>query len=208
VSIITVTHHRSVRAKDRPIRVIFLDFDGVLNSPATWCNRPLETEAVDRDKVLRLSALVEALDARIVISSSWRYGRTVNDFRGILAKRGLKDPSRIIDLTPPGSSNQHRGSEIRHWLVKQRPLPHFVILDDMDATCFKRLEKHLVQTNGAIGLTDRDCELVIQCMVTQDTQLAKHVCNLCARNCGGCTSPAYQCTWLLTHKHYEEHHGL
>lgn len=29
----------------------------------------------------------------------------------------------------------------------------------------------------------------------------KHVCNICHKDCGGCTSPAYQCAWLVEHNH-------
>ena len=51
--------------------IIFLDFDGVLNTMRTACKRPLETEALDIEMVQRLAILCTDLDAEVVVSSSW-----------------------------------------------------------------------------------------------------------------------------------------
>lgn len=37
--------------------------------------------------------------------------------------------------------------------------------------------------------------------MTEKPKIVKHSCNICHKDCGGCTSPAYQCAWLVGHKH-------
>lgn len=160
--------------------VIFLDMDGVLNSPATWGKRPLETEALDSDKVVRLDALAESFNCEIVISSSWRFLFELQDFRVMLAAKGLQHPARVIGMTSKAGGEGfggliQRGAEVRRWLaddlVEHREPRAFVILDDMGLESFEGLGQHLVQTRGSVGLTSRDCRSAGIAIVRQETAL-------------------------------------
>jgi hypothetical protein len=142
----------------RPI--LFLDFDGVLNTPATWCKRPLGVDTLDADKVQRLAALVDRIDADVVISSSWRYIHDLDDLRSILAAKGLPE-YRVLDVTPRAAdAGGDRGAEVSAWLERLIGKPAFVIVDDLGLSSFEGLGRHLVTVDGARGLTDRDCQQI------------------------------------------------
>lgn len=123
--------------------IVFLDIDGVLNSPdwfGHWPPRDEVTAGVDvRDlaqvadtyldpaAVQRLSRL--AGEAEIVIASSWRYGFTVDQIRWMFERRGFR--GTIAGATP--KLRDSRGREIRAWLeeneVPGKPRP-FCVVDD------------------------------------------------------------------------------
>jgi hypothetical protein len=86
------------------LRLIFLDFDGVLNSEAWRENRGPRDPAIDiatldnnERYALRsldpaavqvLETIVRRLDARVVVSSSWRLDFTVPQLNWLLAYHG------------------------------------------------------------------------------------------------------------------------
>jgi hypothetical protein len=145
--------------------VVFLDFDGVLNNPSIWGKRPLQTEALDENMVLLLNELVESMDLEIVISSSWRYGFQLDDLRSILKQKGLHDGARVISRTSSDPEGI-RGNEVSAWLQDHGPRP-FIIMDDMGIDQFEGLGEHLIQTDGAKGLTVMDCERAKRCIKRQ-----------------------------------------
>jgi hypothetical protein len=149
--------------------VLFLDFDGVLNTPGTWGKRPA-IDAVDADKVQRLNALAEKLDADIVISSSWRYIHGLEELRSILVAKGLASGARVIDMTPGAAdttADWRRGDEVSAWLARLIRRPAFAIIDDMTLEAFEGLGRHLITTDGSRGLTDSDCEQIERCISRQ-----------------------------------------
>lgn len=131
------------------MRVIFLDVDGVLNS----LRDRFSTELVSEYHFDFLKELVDATDAKIVLSSSWRIGFNAmsQPEKNLLAKLeswGLE----IYDFTPIMTGS--RGDEIREWLAIN-PVDSFVILDDeSDMEEFR--ETNLVQTNMNVGLQESD----------------------------------------------------
>lgn len=157
-----------------PRPLVFLDFDGVLNSHAYFTElrerlgeRACTWSRIDDRCVLRLERLVEEADADIVVSSTWRIQNDVRALRMILECSGFaRQKHRVIDRTPclgcvhpPWPCSQaHRGHEIDEWLRKNRTqgLPPFVILDD-DSDMHPHLDR-LVKTNHATGLTDADVD--------------------------------------------------
>ena len=74
--------------------VIFLDFDGVLRSRDS-----LDGDSFDPAAIARLTAIVRRTGALVVISSSRRIGRTVEDLRRVLASAGFPYPQRVVDKT-------------------------------------------------------------------------------------------------------------
>lgn len=150
-------------------RIIFLDFDGVLNSGpflsadhgAGW-EAAGEAAAIDPAAVARLNRIVEATGAEVVVSSSWRHGRMRTELSGLLKSRGFKGIVRdkTPDFVPNGDdlSNRHcgeRGDEIRAWLDANGPrlgVTSFVVLDDNSD--MSAVRDRFVQTDFDAGLTD------------------------------------------------------
>jgi len=80
-------------------KIIFLDIDGVMATEFK------EVESDNRCKfeghaVKMLNLLISRSNAKIVISSTWRHGQTVEDLQNIFKLRGFKHPEVIIDKTP------------------------------------------------------------------------------------------------------------
>ncbi len=137
------------------MRVVFLDFDGVLNS-ARYFDELRKAEALvqlvehddflDRAAVALLDYLVFATDAKIVVSSSWRLSRTVKELDETLTSAGLRS-GRVIDKTAD-LQGVPRGNEIKLWVDTHRPAS-FVILDDDDD--MGQLATRLVKTHFQEG---------------------------------------------------------
>ena len=109
------------------LKVIFLDFDGVLNSEC--CN---DGVTLLPSKLELLRKLVDATNARIVLSTSWREHWSKDpkqcDSTGatmdlIFNVHGL----RIFDKTP--MLPEGREAEIKAWLDQHSP-ENYVVLDD------------------------------------------------------------------------------
>jgi hypothetical protein len=133
------------------VKVIFLDIDGVINSMSGLYMRGGQSVMdlyVEHIQVLKW--ILDKTDARIVISSTWRIGMTVEELKRMFYNYGL--PSRyIIDKTPRFTGEQ-RGFEIKHWLDNcDVDVESFVVLDDdndMDV-----VRDNFVQTKHDYGLT-------------------------------------------------------
>lgn len=69
------------------MRVIFLDIDGELTY-AGYSNE--ETHNIDSEKVVLLKEIVDATDAKIVLSSSWKcgYDRMTGEKKDLLSDFG------------------------------------------------------------------------------------------------------------------------
>src|SRR4051812_35728806 len=92
---------RSTLASRSLMRVLFLDFDGVLNADSTDVPEGTElwTEAwLVPALVVRASQIAQRTGARTVICSSWRQLRSLSDLRAMLA--GLGYVGEVIDVTP------------------------------------------------------------------------------------------------------------
>src|SRR5277367_551807 len=100
------------------MKIVFLDFDGVLNSHEFMLKEyelrgtsdgPKGTTGIDSIAVARVEKICELGNASIVVSSSWRYGHSLIELKEILAEAGLT--AKVIDTTP-----------LPHDLVKDRLL--------------------------------------------------------------------------------------
>lgn len=115
-------------------RIIFLDFDGVLNR---FWTEPHELYRLDNDLVTLFTDTVKKVGAKIVISSSWR--RQGIDF--IINKLKEKNAFELLEylhedsICPdkyfPQDSETFRGKEINWWLENHKD-EHikYLILDD------------------------------------------------------------------------------
>lgn len=150
------------------MKVIFLDFDGVLNSNAFLRalppnDNPNRAEAmtsarmIDPLAVARLQRIVAATGAEVVISSTWRLYRRIHELGALLQGHGFK--GWPYDLTPAKFSSLPRATEIDMWLEESdETVTGFVVLDD-DRLAW--IEGHTVLTDPEVGLTDADVEKAI-----------------------------------------------
>jgi HAD domain in Swiss Army Knife RNA repair proteins len=127
------------------MKYLFLDFDGVLNNAATFRMRD-DLDKIEPAKV----ALLNDIDACIVISSAWREHHSVRELKQVLARNGLHDADRVIDQTPV-LNDCPRGNEIQAWLDAHHVTSsQIAILDDVDDML--HLTPRLVLTDMADGL--------------------------------------------------------
>lgn len=122
-------------------KVIFLDFDGVLNCETTTDRVPhpllpgRRVYGLDNDKVRLISSLAEKTGSDIVISSTWREMHTQDELEKLLRSRGLSGSVKIIGTTPVMSTfhggGQDRGREISAWLSANQDVTKYLVIDDL-----------------------------------------------------------------------------
>lgn len=142
--------------------VIFLDFDGVLNSRRF---RASQSGMIEEKYMAFLRRIVEATGARIVLSTSWRRhwdaspenrSETGREIDRLFEKFGIE----IIGKTPV-EDGLGRAQEIQHWLNSHPDVERYVILDDSPFG-WGELAEHLVGTGGLRdGLDERTAEMAI-----------------------------------------------
>lgn len=130
------------------MKVIFLDFDGVMNS-ISWYKRRAElgldkdlpflqrsTYELDVTQVKMMSDFVIETGAAVVVSSSWRILHPIEELNEVVKLCGWEAPP-FLDITPR-STKGFRGDEINAWLTDPtkrhveltEPITHYVIFDD------------------------------------------------------------------------------
>ncbi len=151
------------------MKVIFLDFDGVLNSHQSftfWQNRKDQSKwenEMYRDwtgtlkeyiamefcpiAMSNVEELIRRTNAKIVVSSSWRVGETVETLKNILKPSKLICDA-IIDVTE--SFSRTRGDEIQKWLNEHPEVDAYVILDD-DNDMLDSQKENFVHTSELHG---------------------------------------------------------
>lgn len=151
------------------MKLVFLDFDGCLNSKAFFRNNSAHktissseivnlSNNLDPQKVVLINTLVEETKAQIVISSSWRTFMSIDDMNVALKSRGatftaIGSTPHIINI---GKSTR-RYYEIKEYLNELKEQPsHFVIIDDSNDEVWdwKDLFPFLVETSFEVGFTE------------------------------------------------------
>lgn len=155
------------------MKVIFLDFDGVLCNLESITTRNKRTAANQdpygphKDCVAACNRIIKETGAHIVVSSSWRQVVKPEASTERLRRWGIK--GYVIGVTPRLDSI--RGEEIRHWIefCADRPVESFVILDD--DSDMGQLRHRLVQTNSHAGLTEADADRAIAILNAPPTDM-------------------------------------
>jgi hypothetical protein len=127
--------------------VIFLDIDGVLAPIRRW----ERYGDLDPACIQVLNDIVARGEADVVVSSTWRYGKTVAELQELLHAQGFT--GHVVDETPPGDSGDGRADEIAAWLAGHDVDGYVIIDDHVD---MGELRAHLVQTHPAHGLQPAD----------------------------------------------------
>ncbi len=96
-----------------------------------------------------ITKLVEEFSAKLVISSTWRFG-AVKQLNNELTKSGLKKYLHK-DWETPQIHPSHRGTEIKMWLDEHLEVRNYLILDD-DLNVLEEQISHFVKTNLQDGM--------------------------------------------------------
>jgi HAD domain in Swiss Army Knife RNA repair proteins len=134
-------------------RVIFLDIDGVLAPIRRWDRYG----DLDPACIRVLNEIVADGGADVVVSSTWRHGKTIAELQDMLQAEGFA--GCVVDKTPADIPGASRGDEIAAWL-EEHAVSGYVIIDDH--ADMGELRTHLVQTHPAHGLQPADASRAIE----------------------------------------------
>lgn len=134
-------------------RVVFLDIDGVLAPIRQWDRYG----DLDPGCIRVLNEIVGGGGADVVVSSTWRHGKTVTELQAMLEGEGFI--GCVIDKTPTGGPGADRGDEIAAWLAGHA-VAGYVIIDDHGD--MGGLRAQLVLTHPARGLQPADAPRAIE----------------------------------------------
>lgn len=146
---------------------IFLDIDGVLNSVqyAVSLNRYNTEWNPYRDECCKIAlsnlerVLEEVPNLEIVISSTWRKSRSVEDLQALFKLWGFSKPEIIVGKTPV-SNREIRGKEIQQY-IELNNISNYCIIDD-DSDMLDSQKSRFVQTNGRHGFMWDDYNKVVE----------------------------------------------
>lgn len=179
------------------MKVIFLDIDGVLNSNDWYVYRhgkmlqgtivkeyPLHE--FDPKAIIRLNRIIRETGAKIIVSSTWRSGKRVQDLQELLNSVGIA--GEVIDVTPSMNGTHIQGkresytiprgceidwclnkygfsrigwsTKVQEEFLEKSEIKNYVILDDDGDMLFEQTE-HFVKTDALYGLTDEDADKAI-----------------------------------------------
>lgn len=163
------------------MKVVFLDFDGVVNSKLTRTRYPDKYIDIDPHHVQFLNRITNATGAVIVLTSSWRFSDdAIDTLQG--AGCHAQIVGKIPDTTNRGRDGHwatSRGDEIKIWLSENKACKQFVILDDLPTEFahdreygnpnsgketiyyFKGLEDHHVHCANQEGLIEKHVSLAV-----------------------------------------------
>ncbi len=145
---------------------LFLDFDGVLNN-RIFAEKQRENpkeyigKTFDSANLKELSRLCKSLSIdSIVVTSTWRIGKSIESLREMLARDGFDRSELIYDKTDDSTAGrQSRYEEIKDWLEIHGDRP-YLIIDDNDIGCIN--EPRFYRVNSMEGLSTSDVDQLIK----------------------------------------------
>lgn len=142
------------------MKVIFLDFDGVINS-TTFMMRidgHKGHEKISEEMVGRVNRIIEETGAEVVVSSTWRKLHDLDELQKFLDKNGFV--GELMDKTPPNFGMTERGDIIQLWLDEHPFVEEFVVIDDdTDMTAIP--DENFINTDTTVGITNEHVEEAI-----------------------------------------------
>lgn len=144
------------------MKILFLDIDGVMNSAQSciYWNRKKKNHPDGEWNPMRgefcpiaisnLNYLLEKIpDLQIVISSTWRIGRSIQQLKDIFKSQEI-DPARVINKTPC-DKRQPRGLDIQEFMDQNGLTPENIAILDDDSDML-HLMPRFIKTNNWNGL--------------------------------------------------------
>jgi hypothetical protein len=152
------------------MRILFLDIDGVLNHNTFYEDRQAKIKSgdwdieypkseLDPDCVRMIIEFCKDYDVKVVISSTWRNGRSIEKFNELFAEYG--EGMEVIDRTPSyHTKGWVRGNEILWWMEDNEKLigcryhqyHDYVILDD-DSDMLYWQRDNFILVDRFVGIT-------------------------------------------------------
>jgi hypothetical protein len=155
------------RIENRIHRVLFLDFDGVVNVPYEYGTPEFDAAMAQgvydffRPEIVeRLDKLIHEFDLHVVISSSWRYSG-MEFCQNSLRNAGFSEDVIIEDLTVLSEGMPPRYLEILEYLEDHPRISEILILDDLP---MHGLSDYAVQTvfeDGYNEAADRQARAIL-----------------------------------------------
>lgn len=161
----------------RTDRVLFLDFDGVLNTLVGRRRSPQGWNRLEPKFVECINEIVERTECEVVVSSSWRNKvESLNPLDKEIVKiermttilRNNGANFDVSGVTPDFGADKGyagRGTEIAAWLEREGFSGCIAIVDDRDDMV--QLQSYLVQTNPIVGIQDKDVEKLCQLLLKE-----------------------------------------
>lgn len=112
------------------MKVVFLDFDGVMTKPQNILSTKHEGLEFDKEAVKKVKHLLDSTGAKIVVSSSWREGKKDADMVKILKVYGLD--SYYLGKLPDTYFDEFPDKELDFitYVGNNPEISDFVIIDD------------------------------------------------------------------------------
>lgn len=150
------------------MKILFLDFDGVLNAHHATVNRWRCFIGLDPKMGARVERIVALTGCRIVLSSAWRSN---SDWMEAAREQAGLDLNHFIDETPDRRGLTSRGSEIKEWIDERlahaqsksasvEACTRYAIIDD-NSDMLEEQKPSFFQTAWNVGLTDEIADRVI-----------------------------------------------
>ena len=156
------------------IKYVFLDIDGTINS-RDWDRyykdndlkyNPEIDPDIDFRAVNRINKLIDTTNAKIILSSSWRFylSETINRLKNSGLKYQIKDIIKgeecVYNDNWPDIKHPTRGELIKDFIT-DNPCDNYIILDDNNDMTDEQ-QSHFIKTTMEHGFTDKDLEKTIQ----------------------------------------------
>ena len=125
-----------------PLRVLFLDFDGVLTKVSDDVQPTLAFEWLP----ILVSTLEPWSDVCVAVHSTWRYDHTDAELLDLLGPLG----ARFIGSVPRGP----RGEAIRWFLYSNPSIRSYLVLDDARDEFSNEFAGSLVVCDSRLGISD------------------------------------------------------
>lgn len=141
------------------MKVIFLDFDGVITTLESRWN-------IDSEKCKLVKRICDETGAKIVISSSWRKSNleyTMKQFskESFLLYDYVVDVTKRLSISGSASITIPRGVEILEYIESHDSITNYVILDD-DTDMLLWQRNHFVHTSTYEGINEKNVEQAIK----------------------------------------------
>lgn len=151
------------------MKIIFMDFDGVVSLRRAWEAQPHisnnDLRWFDPAACARILQLCQRFDYHIVVTSAWRkYG--IERISACFEPHGLlpflHPDWRTQEIWPSGPLCvvQSRPSEITNWMARN-PIEDFIILEDDPFLWTDEQKTRVITTEEKIGFTDNHLAIAV-----------------------------------------------
>lgn len=143
------------------MKVIFLDFDGVITTlKSKW--------RLDDEKMSLVKEICDKTGAKIVISSSWRIKDVETTLKHAFGKdyddsHYLLNSSMVVGITER-PAHTFRGTDIQKYLDTHPEIKNYVILDD-DTDMLDSQKEHFINTDTYLGISKEDVKQAIEILM-------------------------------------------